>query len=123
MNFQEEKVMSMSDENNLENEPVHNIEDEDLVLDMSAIMRMASNLLQDESFTNSLKDFSQEFIQIPIFENWMDNEVILLTKEEMQQMVNELNEVKSELAKALAISESLKRELDEERAKSQGEQQ
>ena len=115
--------MSMSDENNLENEPVHNIEDEDLVLDMSAIMRMASNLLQDESFTNSLKDFSQEFIQIPIFENWMDNEVILLTKEEMQQMVNELNEVKSELAKALAISESLKRELDEERAKSQGEQQ
>lgn len=120
----DEKVVRIMDENNIEdkNYSISNIENEDSMFDLSAIMRLATNLLQEDSVKKSALELGQ-FIQTPIFENWMDTELILLTKEEMQKMVNELNEVKKELAEALAISESLKRDLDDERAKNQGEQQ
>jgi hypothetical protein len=92
-------------------------------VDLNAIMRMENDLLPVISNGHGQR------MQIPILNpqgilgNWTETEWILINKENSENMyktVNELIEVKKELVEALAISEILKKELEDERAKNQG---
>ena len=112
------------DENNIEHTD-HSMSKtviEDFILyffeqDLNAIMRMENDLLPVISNGHGQR------MQIPILNpqgilgNWTETEWILITKENSENMyktVNELIEVKKELVEALAISEILKKELEDE---------
>jgi hypothetical protein len=99
-------------------------EENEFNVDLEDIMRMTTNLMQNEFIMNSVKELGQ-FLQLPmqnhLLQNWMDTEWIVISKDEMQKVVNELIDVRKELAEVLEVSKSLLEELKNERAKNKGE--
>ena len=88
--------------NNVDEDPVFNLAsnlfESENTLDKSEITIMTTNLLQNESFMNFVKDISQ-FVQIPIL-NPPENQIVTqlkLLKEELMKMENKIMKVNKEL--------------------------
>lgn len=113
-------------ENNIENHdlPIHDTEDEDvrlndeeqidneMLFDVSSIIRMATDILQMDSFGNSMRDINEFFknsLHTPpeYPEEYLDNELIVLTKEDMEKVVNELAVMQKELSDVKEENKSL----------------
>lgn len=110
-------------ENNIESkdQTIKNIVDEDLIInfannlienenniDESEIINMSTDLLQNELLMNVVENLSQ-FVQIPILnlpENQLLTELILI-KEQLKELDNELRVVKKELTDVIKENNDL----------------
>jgi hypothetical protein len=120
-NLEQPKEQAMSNELNEESVQIFDyVNKNEYSFDVDGLMRMASNILQDEFLMDSVKEMSQ-MIQLPLLydlsEKFMETDWIVVSKEEMDMMVRELSEAKEELAQSLERSRKLQIELEEEKAK------
>jgi hypothetical protein len=84
---------------NRTNNPENNLIESVNMIDEKEIMKMASNLLENDSLMNLVKDFGQlvQFPIVPFPESQIDNELIQL-QEQHERINSELAEVKKELS-------------------------
>lgn len=87
----EDEELLLEDENQADNE---------MTIDVSAVIQMAADFLQMDLLRNSVKDFGSlpidNLLENP--ENGMDTELILITKEEIDKIHNVLSVMQKELS-------------------------